>query len=44
MALTGADLFASLATIDAAKAELARNCGEDFRYSTVLGSQKPQLD
>jgi len=24
MALTGADLFASLATIDAAKAELAR--------------------
>ena len=44
MALTGADLFASPATIAAAKAELARKRGAGFRYTTVLGTQKPQLD
>jgi aminobenzoyl-glutamate utilization protein B len=44
MALTGADLFTTPATIDAAKAELARRRGANFQYSTVLGSQKPQLD
>jgi aminobenzoyl-glutamate utilization protein B len=44
MALTGADLFTSPATIATAKAELVRKRGADFRYSTVLGTQKPQLD
>ncbi len=44
MALTGADLFTTPATIDAAKAELERRRGADFVYSTALGSQKPQLD
>ncbi|WP_434479331.1 hypothetical protein [Gemmatimonas sp.] len=44
MALTGADLFAAPATIDAAKAELQKRRGPNFVYSTVLGTQKPQLD
>ncbi len=44
MALTGADLFSSPATIDAAKAELVRRRGANFTYTTVLGTQKPQLD
>jgi aminobenzoyl-glutamate utilization protein B len=44
MALTGADLFTSPATIDAAKAELVTKRGAGFRYETALGDQKPQLD
>ncbi len=44
MALTGADLFASPATIDAAKAELVRRRGANFAYTTALGTQQPQLD
>ncbi len=44
MALTGADLFTSPATIDAAKAELVRRRGPNFTYTTALGTQKPQLD
>lgn len=44
MALTGADLFSSPATIDAAKAELVAKRGPSFRYETALGSQKPQLE
>jgi aminobenzoyl-glutamate utilization protein B len=44
MALTGADLFSSPATIDAAKAELVRRRGANFSYTTALGTQKPQLD
>jgi len=44
MALTAADLFTSPATIAAAKAELDRKRGPGFSYSTVLGTQKPQLD
>lgn len=44
MALTGADLFASPATIDGAKAELVRRRGANFAYTTALGTQKPQLD
>ncbi len=44
MALTGADLFSSPATIDAAKAELVRRRGANFAYTTALGTQKPQLD
>ena len=44
MALTGADLFVSPATLDAAKAELVRRRGAGFTYTTALGTQKPQLD
>jgi aminobenzoyl-glutamate utilization protein B len=44
MALTGADLFASPATIDAAKAELVAKRGPGFKYETALGAQAPQLD
>ena len=44
MALTAADLFTTPATIDAAKAELARRRGPNFKYTTALGTQKPQLD
>ena len=44
MALTGADLFSTPATIVAAKAEFDAKRGPNFKYETVLGSQKPQLD
>jgi aminobenzoyl-glutamate utilization protein B len=44
MALTGADLFASPATVEAAKAELVAKRGPTFRYETALGTQAPQLD
>ncbi len=44
MALTAADLFSTPATIAAAKTELDKRRGADFKYSTHLGSQKPQLD
>jgi len=44
MALTAADLFASPATIAEAKKEFDAKRGPNFRYETVLGSQKPQLD
>ncbi len=44
MALTAADLFTTPATIDVAKAELARRRGPNFTYTTALGTQKPQLD
>ncbi len=44
MALTGAELFRSPATIASAKVELDARRGADFKYSTVLGTQKPQLD
>ena len=44
MALTGADLFTSPATIGAAKAELVAKRGPNFKYETALGQQKPQLD
>ena len=44
MALTGADLFTSPATIDAAKAELVAKRGPGFKYETALGTQAPQLD
>uniref|UniRef100_UPI00286A7B57 amidohydrolase n=1 Tax=Gemmatimonas sp. TaxID=1962908 RepID=UPI00286A7B57 len=44
MALTGAELFATPATIATAKAELDTRRGAGFRYSTVLGTQKPALD
>ena len=44
MALTGADLFTTPATIVTAKAELDKRRGAGWAYSTVLGTQKPQLD
>ena len=44
IALTGADLFSSPATLVAARAELERRRGPNFRYTTALGTQKPQLD
>ena len=44
MALTGADLFSTPATLDVAKAELLRRRGPNFAYTTALGMQKPQLD
>jgi aminobenzoyl-glutamate utilization protein B len=44
MALTGADLFGSPATVAAAKAELVARRGPSFKYETALGNQKPQLD
>ena len=44
MALTGADLFTSPATIEAAKAELVAKRGPSFKYETALGTQAPQLD
>jgi aminobenzoyl-glutamate utilization protein B len=44
MALTGADLFSTPATIEAAKAELVAKRGPSFKYTTALGDQKPQLD
>ena len=44
MALTGAELFTSPAVLETANAELARRRGPNFRYSTALGTQKPQLD
>lgn len=44
MALTAADLFASPATIADAKKEFDVRRGPNFRYETLLGTQKPQLD
>ena len=44
MALTAADLFTTPATIAQAKAEFDGRRGPNFKYETVLGSQKPQLD
>ncbi len=44
MALTAADLFGAPTAIAAAKAELVQRRGADFKYTTLLGTQKPQLD
>jgi aminobenzoyl-glutamate utilization protein B len=44
MALTGAELFASPATVEAAKQELMAKRGPAFKYETALGTQAPQLD
>jgi aminobenzoyl-glutamate utilization protein B len=44
VALTAAELFVNPGTVAAAKAELVAKRGADFRYETVLGNQKPQLD
>jgi aminobenzoyl-glutamate utilization protein B len=44
MALTAADLFATPATITEAKKEFEAKRGPNFKYETILGTQKPQLD
>jgi aminobenzoyl-glutamate utilization protein B len=44
MALTATDLFTQPATLAAAKAEFEKARGADFRYTTLLGNQKPALD
>jgi aminobenzoyl-glutamate utilization protein B len=44
IALTAADLFRSPATLAAARAELLRKRGADFRYEAMLGSRPPPLD
>jgi aminobenzoyl-glutamate utilization protein B len=44
MSLTAAELFTRPATIEAAKAELYRKRGPNFKYETIIGNQKPQLD
>lgn len=44
MALTAADLFAVPATIADAKKEFDAKRGPNFKYETLLGNQKPQLD
>lgn len=44
MALTGAELFTSPATLTAAKAEFDKARGSNFVYRTRLGNQKPALD
>jgi aminobenzoyl-glutamate utilization protein B len=44
LALTAADLFQSPDTIAAAKAELLRKRGPDFKYASMAGDRKPPLD
>ena len=44
LALTAADLFRSPDTLAAAKAELLKARGPDFRYEAMLGNRKPALD
>ena len=44
VALTAAELFTNPAIVATAKAELVAKRGAEFRYETVLGTQKPQLD
>ena len=44
MALVGAELFSSPATVAAAKAELITRRGAGFTYETILADQKPALD
>jgi len=44
IALTAAELFRSPDTLAAAKAELLRLRGPNFRYEALLGTRKPALD
>jgi aminobenzoyl-glutamate utilization protein B len=44
MALTAADLFVSPATLAEAKKEFDAKRGPNFKYETLIGNQKPQLD
>lgn len=44
MALTAADLFVSPAALADAKREFDAKRGPNFKYETLIGNQKPQLD
>ena len=44
LALTAADLFRSPDVLAAAKAELLRRRGPDFRYQAMVGDRAPPLD
>ncbi|NIP14701.1 MAG: amidohydrolase [Pseudomonadales bacterium] len=44
LALTAADLLRNPSLIEAARAELERRQGPDFRYSALLGDRDPPLD
>ncbi|MFD1786719.1 amidohydrolase [Sphingomonas floccifaciens] len=44
LALTAADLFRSPETLAAAKAELLKARGPNFKYEAMLGNRKPALD
>lgn len=44
LALTGAEVFTSPELIAAAKAELAKSQGPNFRYKAMIGDRKPPLD
>jgi aminobenzoyl-glutamate utilization protein B len=44
IALTAADLFRNPAALAAARAEMLRKRGADFRYEALLGSRAPALD
>ncbi|WP_294293719.1 amidohydrolase [uncultured Sphingomonas sp.] len=44
LALTAAELFRSPDTLAAAKAELLKARGADFKYEAMLGNRKPALD
>jgi aminobenzoyl-glutamate utilization protein B len=44
LALTGAEVFTSPELIAAAKAELAKSQGPNFRYKAMVGDRKPPLD
>lgn len=44
LALTGAELFRHPETIAAAKAELDRRRGPNFRYAPMVGDRQPPLD
>ncbi|MBN2971276.1 amidohydrolase [Roseomonas aeriglobus] len=44
LALTAAELFRSPDTLAAAKAELLKARGPDFKYEAMLGNRKPALD
>jgi aminobenzoyl-glutamate utilization protein B len=44
LALTAADLFRSPDVLAAARAELLRKRGADFRYQAMVGDRAPPLD
>ncbi|WP_353267059.1 amidohydrolase [Gemmatimonas sp.] len=44
MALTAADLFVSPAALAEAKKEFDAKRGPNFKYETLIGNQRPQLD
>lgn len=42
--LTALDIYKNPSVLDAAKSELSRRRGEDFRYEALLGDRTPPLD